>query len=113
MGLRCPPVSYFLHSPLGGWGALQFGEIAQERGDFAEAEDWYHKSLAICEKIGDEHGQAIALHQLGMISEEQGSFDEAEAFYHQAEAILQRMNDPYHLDMTQQALKRVREKRDT
>src|SRR5208283_103231 len=34
----------------------QLGMIAQERRDFASAEQWYRKALAIEEKQGDEHG---------------------------------------------------------
>jgi len=34
----------------------QLGRIAQEQRDFAQAETWYLKSLAIKEKQGDEHG---------------------------------------------------------
>ena len=31
--------------------------IAQEQRDFASAEQWYRKVLAIKEKLGDEHSQ--------------------------------------------------------
>lgn len=36
----------------------QLGMIAQERRDFAAAEQWYRQALGIWEKHGDEHGAA-------------------------------------------------------
>ena len=44
----------------------QLGIIAQEQRDFSAAEGWYKKSLAIEEKLGNEHGAAITYHQLGI-----------------------------------------------
>ena len=37
------------------------GSIAQEQRDFAQAEQWYRKSLAISEKLGNEHRAASDL----------------------------------------------------
>ncbi len=48
------------------WVMGQLGIIAHERRDFAQAEKWYRKSLAISEKLGDEPGAASSYHQLGM-----------------------------------------------
>ena len=42
--------------------------IAQEQRDFAAAERWYQKALAIKEKQGNEHGAASTYHQLGRIA---------------------------------------------
>ena len=45
----------------------QLGMIALEQRDFAQAEQWYRKSLAIhqnIEKQGNEHGAATTYHQL-------------------------------------------------
>ncbi|HUQ34243.1 MAG TPA: tetratricopeptide repeat protein, partial [Pyrinomonadaceae bacterium] len=75
---------------------------------FDEAERWYRQSLAIEERIGDKHGQAASLYQLGMNAEGQGSILEAIAFYTRAEELVTNLNDPYHLEMVQSALKRVR-----
>ena len=44
------------------------GIIAQERRDFASAEQWYLKSLAITEKQGNEHGAASTYGQLGILA---------------------------------------------
>ena len=43
------------------------GIISLEEGDFAAAVQWCRKSLAIKEKLGDEHGAAITYHALGVI----------------------------------------------
>ena len=48
-----------------------------ERRDLAAAERWYHKSLAIWEKHGDEHGAASTYHDLGVIAGLQNHFVES------------------------------------
>ena len=53
-----------------------------------ETERWYRQSLAIAERLGDEHGQAITLHKLGRIAEERGNVAEAVQFYERAETLL-------------------------
>ena len=77
--------------------------------DLDEAYRWYYKCLGIEERIGDEHGQALTLHQLGMVAELRGSTDEAIAFYSQAEALLVRLDDPYTLGIVQESLARAQE----
>ena len=42
---------------------------AQDRGRLDEAEDWYRKSLAIDEELGDRRGMASGYHQLGMTAQ--------------------------------------------
>ena len=44
------------------------GIVAQDRGRLEEAEDWYRKSLAIYEDLGDRPGMASSYHQLGMVA---------------------------------------------
>jgi tetratricopeptide (TPR) repeat protein len=55
----------------------QLGVIAQEQRDFAAAEQWYRKSLAIREKQGDENGAACAYHNLGKVAEQQEQYEQA------------------------------------
>ena len=43
------------------------GIIAQYRGQLEEAEDWYRKSLALREDLGDQRRIAASYHQLGML----------------------------------------------
>ncbi len=83
--------------------------IAQHRQRLDEAERWYRQSLEIKERIGDEHGQAVTLHQLGMIAAAQGNTSEAIQFYEQAETLFTRSNDDYGLEIVRASLKRVRD----
>ena len=39
---------------------------AQDRGRLDEADDWYRKSLAIKEELGNRPGMASTYHQLGI-----------------------------------------------
>jgi len=50
----------------------QLGMTAQDRGRVDEAEDWYRKSLAISEDVGDRPGMAITYAQLGRLAEDRG-----------------------------------------
>uniref|UniRef100_A0AAU3I7H4 Tetratricopeptide repeat protein n=1 Tax=Streptomyces sp. NBC_01393 TaxID=2903851 RepID=A0AAU3I7H4_9ACTN len=59
----------------------QLGMIAQERGDYQQAEERYRASLTIVEELGDRAGIAISYHQLGMIAQERGDYQQAEERY--------------------------------
>jgi tetratricopeptide (TPR) repeat protein len=104
-------------APLAGAEALcasfwqNLGMIAEERRDFDEAEEWYRKSLAIEEKLKNEYGQAITLHQLGMIAEERRDFDEAERLYLKAEAIFEKYRDEHYLSIVRGSVERLRSNR--
>ncbi|MDI6810818.1 MAG: tetratricopeptide repeat protein [archaeon] len=87
------------------------GMIAQERRDFDEAEEWYRKSLALKEKLKDEHGQARTLHQLGMIAEERRDFDEAEEWYRKSLEIEEKLKDEHGQARTLHQLGRIAEER--
>jgi tetratricopeptide (TPR) repeat protein len=86
----------------------QLGSVAQKQRQFDEAERWYRQSLAISERIGNKYGQAASLYQLGTNAEDVGNSLEAIAFYKRAEELVTNLNDPYHLEMVQSSLKRVR-----
>jgi len=45
------------------------------QGDYAAAEEWYRKSLAIEEKQGNPHGAAGTYGQLGTVAGMEGSFE--------------------------------------
>jgi tetratricopeptide (TPR) repeat protein len=87
---------------------FKFAVTDEQRHQVAEAERWYRQSLAIAERIGNEHGQASTLHQLGMIAEKQGKTAEAVQFYERAEALLVRLDDPHNLGIVHASLQRVR-----
>ena len=67
--------------------------VAQDRGRLEEAEDWYRKSLAISEDLGDRPGMADSYHQLGMVAQDRGRLDEAEDWYRKSLAINEDLGD--------------------
>lgn len=75
------------------------GTIAQEQRDFAAAEQWYRKSLAIFEKQGNEHGAAISYGQLGNLAELQEQYEQAGQWFIKAHIVF-RLSDPHYAQMT-------------
>jgi tetratricopeptide (TPR) repeat protein len=71
----------------------QLGMVAQDRGDLAAAEDWYRKSLAIDEALGDQRGLASSYHQLGRVAQLRGDLAGAEQWYRKSLAILEALGD--------------------
>ena len=62
----------------------QLGMAAEPRGRLDEAEDWYRKSLAIHEELGNRPHMATNYHQLGITAQARGRLDEAEDWYRRA-----------------------------
>jgi len=83
--------------------------IAQEQRDFASAEQWYRKAMAIKEKQGDEHGAAITYHQLGYSAQEQRDFASAEQWYRKSLAIWVKYGDKHYEAITRSNLEILRE----
>ena len=73
------------------------GIIAEEQRDFAAAEVWYKKSLAISEKQGNEYNAANTYHQLGRIVEKRRDFPQAGDFYLRSIKIFADTNDTHNL----------------
>ncbi len=78
----------------------QLGRIAQERRNFTAAEDWYRKSLAVEEKLGNEHGAASTYHQLGWVAQERRDFAAAEDWYRKSLAIKEKLGDEHGAAIT-------------
>ena len=55
----------------------QLGAVAQDRKRPDEAADWYTRSLALAEELGDRHGMAFNYGQLGLLAVEHGDQDRA------------------------------------
>ena len=72
----------------------QLGNIAYERLQFEQAEDWYRKALEIRERLGLERDAASDYHQLGMVVQERLQFEQAETWYRKALAIFERLGHP-------------------
>ena len=65
----------------------QLGLVAQKRGSYDEALEWYRKSLEIYEELGSRVGMASSYHQLGMVAEDRGAYEKALEWYHKSLAI--------------------------
>jgi tetratricopeptide (TPR) repeat protein len=65
----------------------QLGSIAQDRGNWDEAERWYRQSLTIKEELGNRPGMASSYHQLGTVAQGRGNWDEAQQWYQQSLTI--------------------------
>ena len=65
----------------------QLGINAQDLGRLDEADDWYHKSLAMKENVGNRPGTALTYHGLGMVARRRGRLDEADEWFRKALAI--------------------------
>jgi tetratricopeptide (TPR) repeat protein len=80
----------------------QLGIVAQDRGRLDEAADWYARSLAIFEELGDRQRVAISYQQFGSLAQDRGRLDEAADWYARSQAIFEefgdrpRMADSYH-----------------
>ncbi len=71
------------------------GILANIQGDLDDALGHYGRSLEAYRASGDEHGCAIAYHNLGMISADRGLFDEADRYYQESSGIAERTGDVY------------------
>lgn len=71
------------------------GIVANIQGELYEALMHYERSLAACRAINDEHGCAIAYHNLGMVSADRGQFDAAEGYFRESRTIAEKSGDIY------------------
>ena len=71
----------------------QLGMVAQQRGDYDAALNWYRKSLAILEQIGDRASMAGSYHQLGIVAQLRGDYDAALDWYRKSLAIKEQLGD--------------------
>jgi len=78
----------------------QLGRTAQDRGRLDEADQWYRKSLAIKEDLGNRPGMASTYHQLGITAQARGRLDEADQWYRQSLAIKEDLGNRPGLGLT-------------
>src|SRR5213082_150107 len=69
------------------------GILANIQGDLDEALARYGRSLQAYHDSNDEHGRAIAYHNLGMASADRARYDEAECYFRQSHEIAERAGD--------------------
>ncbi|HYK11367.1 MAG TPA: HD domain-containing phosphohydrolase [Gemmatimonadales bacterium] len=71
------------------------GILANIQGDLEEALTWYQRSLEAYRECGDDHGRAIAYHNLGMVSHDAGAAPYAEKYFHHALELADRTGDVF------------------
>ena len=69
------------------------GTIAQGRRRVGEAEDWYRKSLAVKEELGDRSDIGFTYHQLAVIAQNRGQPDEADDWYRKSLTLSEELGD--------------------
>ncbi|HEY3221063.1 MAG TPA: HD domain-containing phosphohydrolase [Gemmatimonadales bacterium] len=71
------------------------GILASIQGDCEDALACYARSLEAYKTCEDEHGSAIAYHNLGMVSAQRQLLDEADRYFTQSYEIAVRVDDTY------------------
>ncbi len=69
--------------------------VAEERRDFAAAEEAYRTALEIKQTFDDQHSAASTWHQLGMVAQERRDLAAAEEAYRTALDIFVAANDEH------------------
>ncbi len=69
------------------------GILANIRGDHGEALAHYQQSLFAFQRTGDDHGCAIAYHNLGMVSADRAQWDEADEYFRRCLEITAAVGD--------------------
>jgi tetratricopeptide (TPR) repeat protein len=82
----------------------QLGMTAQDLGRLEEAEEWYHKSLAIKESLGNRPDMAGTYHQLGATVRRRGQLEEAEDWYRKSLTIDEELGNRPGMAITYHAL---------
>ncbi len=80
---------------LRGRAEQNLGVLANIQGDLNEALARYEQSLEACRSSGDEHGCAIAYHNLGMASADRAQHEEAESYFRRSAEIAERVGDAH------------------
>jgi putative nucleotidyltransferase with HDIG domain len=80
-------------SELAGRIEQNLGVMANIHGDLRAAMEHYRRSLEAFRSVRDEHGCAVAYHNLGMISADQRLWDEAESYYRASVEIAEMTGD--------------------
>src|SRR6266513_1837327 len=71
------------------------GILANIQGELHEAVARYERSLDAYRDCGDEHGCALAYHNLGMVSADRGRLTAADCYFRESRALAERVGDVY------------------
>ena len=77
----------------------QFGKLANQKGDFTEAQTYYEESLALHRETGDRRGIYLALNNLANLSCSRGDANAGWELYRQSLAICRELADPWGISM--------------
>ena len=77
-----------------------WGSSAGVAGDSDAATDFYSRSLALHEQLGDDHGRAVLLHRLGIMAMLRGELERARALVLESHAIHKTADDTWGLAQT-------------
>ena len=80
------------------------GSVLMNRGQTADAEPLYRRSLELSESLGYDGGRAHGLNCLALVSQRRGDLPTAIALYNDAAAMAERCDDQRLLGMIQQNL---------
>src|SRR6266571_5015933 len=96
------------------------GILANIQGELHEAIARYERSLDAYRDCGDEHGCALAYHNLGMVSADRGWLNAADCYFRERRALAERVGDVSlrglclvthaEVDVTRQRLENARQK---
>jgi len=81
------------NSPHRAFWIRQLGLLAQERGDYDQADRQYRRALDVNERLGNRAGVADNYHQLGNVALLRGDYDQAERMYQRSLDIDERLGD--------------------
>jgi len=84
-----------LPSDLGSTLANDLGSLYRAKGEWERAIEYYERSLAIKEKVGDEHGMAPTLNNLGSVYQAKGEWERAIEYYERSLAIKEKVGDEH------------------
>jgi tetratricopeptide (TPR) repeat protein len=69
------------------------GRRLNQQARYLEALEYYERSLAIRQEIGDRRGEAILLNNIGLVYNNLGQYEQALSYYQQALPITQEIGD--------------------
>ena len=75
--------------------ANDIGLLYQAKGEWERAIEYYERSLAFKEKVGDEYGMAPTFHNLGLVYQYKGKLDKAIEYHERSLAIVEKIGDEH------------------
>jgi tetratricopeptide (TPR) repeat protein len=76
------------------------GLVYKDKGEWDKAIDYYQRSLAIDEKVGDEHGMSAIFNNLGSVYQDKGEWDKALEYYQRSLEIDEKVGDEHGMATT-------------